>query len=49
VVLSRVQPGSAKGLIMLANASVTTMLPVKDMARAQAFYEGCIGLKARSF
>jgi len=31
---------------MLANAAVTTMLPVKDMARARAFYEGCLGLKA---
>ena len=31
---------------MLANASVTTMLPVRDMARARAFYEGCLGFKA---
>ena len=31
---------------MLANATVTTMLPVKDMVRARAFYEGCLGLKA---
>jgi catechol 2,3-dioxygenase-like lactoylglutathione lyase family enzyme len=31
---------------MLTNASVTTMLPVKDMARARAFYEGCLGLVA---
>jgi len=31
---------------MLTNASVTTMLPVKDMARARAFYEGCLGLRA---
>ena len=30
---------------MLANASVTTMLPVIDMARARAFYEQCLGLK----
>ena len=30
---------------MLANASVTTMLPVKDLARARAFYEGKLGLK----
>jgi predicted enzyme related to lactoylglutathione lyase len=30
---------------MLANATVTTMLPVIDMARARAFYEGCLGLK----
>ncbi|NDH50650.1 MAG: VOC family protein [Betaproteobacteria bacterium] len=34
---------------MLTNASVTTMLPVKDMARARAFYEGCLGLKAGNF
>lgn len=33
---------------MLTNASVTTMLPVIDMARARAFYEGCLGLKAGS-
>ena len=30
---------------MLSNASVTTMLPVKDMKRARAFYEGRLGLK----
>jgi len=30
---------------MLTNASVTTMLPVVDMARARAFYEGCLGLQ----
>lgn len=29
---------------MLSNASVTTMLPVIDMARARAFYEGSLGL-----
>ena len=34
---------------MLAHASVTTMLPVKDMARARAFCEGCLGLKAGNF
>ena len=34
---------------MLASASVTTMLPVRDMARARAFYEGCLGLKAGNF
>jgi len=34
---------------MLANASVTTMLPVKDMARARAFYEGRLGLKVGNF
>ena len=30
---------------MLSGSSVTTMLPVKDMKRARAFYEGCLGLK----
>ncbi|MBS0608988.1 MAG: VOC family protein [Proteobacteria bacterium] len=30
---------------MLSHAAVTTMLPVKDMARARAFYEGCLGLE----
>lgn len=30
---------------MLTDAAVTTMLPVTDMARARAFYEGCLGLK----
>jgi len=30
---------------MLANAPVTTMLPVKDLTRARAFYEGKLGLK----
>ena len=30
---------------MLTNASVTTMLPVVDMARARVFYEGCLGLQ----
>jgi len=29
---------------MLTNASVTTMLPVKDLTRARAFYEGKLGL-----
>ena len=29
---------------MLSNASVTTMLPVIDMTRARAFYEGKLGL-----
>jgi catechol 2,3-dioxygenase-like lactoylglutathione lyase family enzyme len=29
---------------MLANSEVTTMLPVIDMARARAFYEGKLGL-----
>jgi len=31
---------------MLTNARVTTMLPVKDMARAREFYERKLGLKA---
>jgi predicted enzyme related to lactoylglutathione lyase len=48
-VLAPVRPSGAKGLHMLANASVTTMLPVRDMARARAFYEGCLGLKAGNF
>jgi predicted enzyme related to lactoylglutathione lyase len=30
---------------MLSESSVTTMLPVKDMGRARAFYEKCLGLK----
>jgi predicted enzyme related to lactoylglutathione lyase len=30
---------------MLSDSSVTTMLPVKDMKRARAFYEGCLRLK----
>jgi catechol 2,3-dioxygenase-like lactoylglutathione lyase family enzyme len=30
---------------MLSDSSVTTMLPVKDMTRARAFYEHCLGLK----
>lgn len=30
---------------MLSNASVTTILPVVDMNRARAFYEGKLGLK----
>ena len=30
---------------MLAKAPVTTMLPVKDLTRARAFYEGKLGLK----
>ena len=30
---------------MLSDASVTTMLPVKDLARARGFYEGCLGLE----
>ena len=34
---------------MLSNASVTTMLPVKDMDRARAFYESCLGLTPGGF
>ena len=30
---------------MLSQSMVTTMLPVKDMGRARAFYEGCLGLE----
>lgn len=32
---------------MLSTAKVTTMLPVKDLARARRFYEGCLGLAPR--
>jgi catechol 2,3-dioxygenase-like lactoylglutathione lyase family enzyme len=34
---------------MLANASVTTMLPVLDIARAREFYEGRLGLTPGGF
>jgi len=34
---------------MLNNALVTTMLPVSDLARARAFYEGCLGLVPGGF
>jgi catechol 2,3-dioxygenase-like lactoylglutathione lyase family enzyme len=34
---------------MLSDASVTTMLPVQDMDRARAFYEGCLGFKPGGF
>ena len=34
---------------MLNHASVTTMLPVVDMARARAFYEDCLGLQPGGF
>ena len=34
---------------MLSDTSVTTMLPVKDINRARAFYEGCLGLKPGGF
>jgi catechol 2,3-dioxygenase-like lactoylglutathione lyase family enzyme len=40
---------TAKGVHMLANASVTTMLPVIDMDRARAFYERCLGLTPGGF
>lgn len=31
---------------MPTHARVTTMLPVKDLARARRFYETCLGLEA---
>lgn len=34
---------------MLSDSSVTTMLPVKDIDRARAFYEGCLGLRPGGF
>lgn len=34
---------------MLAESAVTTMLPVKDMDRARAFYEGRLGLKPAGY
>ena len=34
---------------MLSDSSVTTMLPVKDLDRARAFYEGCLGLRPGGF
>ncbi len=34
---------------MLTQSSVTTMLPVIDMARARAFYERCLGLTPSGF
>ncbi len=34
---------------MLADAPVTTMLPVIDMARAREFYEKCLGLIPSGF
>ena len=34
---------------MLADAAVTTMLPVIDMDRARAFYERCLGLQPGGF
>ena len=34
---------------MLSASIVTTMLPVKDMDRARAFYEGALGLAPQGF
>lgn len=34
---------------MLSDSTVTTMLPVKDMVRARAFYEERLGLKPGGF
>jgi catechol 2,3-dioxygenase-like lactoylglutathione lyase family enzyme len=34
---------------MLSDTSVTTMLPVRDMERARAFYEKALGLKPQGF
>ena len=34
---------------MLAESAVTTMLPVKDLDRARAFYEGRLGLKPAGY
>ena len=34
---------------MLSDSTVKTMLPVKDMARARAFYEGALGLAPAGF
>jgi catechol 2,3-dioxygenase-like lactoylglutathione lyase family enzyme len=34
---------------MLTDATVTTMLPVRDMDRARRFYEVCLGLKPGGF
>jgi catechol 2,3-dioxygenase-like lactoylglutathione lyase family enzyme len=34
---------------MLSDTSVTTMLPVRDMDRARAFYESCLGLTPGGF
>ena len=34
---------------MLSESTVTTMLPVKDMERARAFYERSLGLKPQGF
>lgn len=34
---------------MLSNASITTMLPVRDIDRARHFYEDCLGLEPGGF
>ncbi len=34
---------------MLTNASITTMLPVRDIDRARRFYEDCLGLEPGGF
>lgn len=34
---------------MLSTSLVTTLLPVKDMTRARAFYEGSLGLEPGGF
>ena len=34
---------------MLSESTVTTMLPVRDMARARRFYEGSLGLEPGGF
>jgi catechol 2,3-dioxygenase-like lactoylglutathione lyase family enzyme len=34
---------------MLADSSVTTMLPVRDLQRARGFYEGKLGLRPGEF
>lgn len=34
---------------MLSDASVTTMLPVRDIDRARGFYEGCLGFTPGGF
>jgi catechol 2,3-dioxygenase-like lactoylglutathione lyase family enzyme len=45
----RARPELAKGPHMLGNTSVTTMLPVIDMARARVFYEQSLGLMPGNF
>src|SRR4051812_2421025 len=40
---------ASEDLTMLTTASVTTMLPVIDMERARAFYEGRLGFKPEGF